>query len=311
MNNRPANILLFLAYFANIFFFGSSWIFNKTVLVEGASPLWAATMRQGIAAIVFIIIFLIKRPKLNLTKAHIKLIIMYGVFMMALGHIFTLIGQQHIDSGLASIIFSFFPLAVVLISAILLPKQEPLTLKKIFGTLIGLIGIALLFYTQNMLKGNGYQLLGIGFVLLSVIVNSIPNVIIKRDGEHLDSLILNTGGMLIASVLLFSSALIIEGKPDFVLTNRMIFSVLYLGIICSAAGFFLYFWLLRHVSVFRMAITAYMTPLVAVFLGYIFYNEILSLNHYIGMLLIFTGIFIAEFKIRTKLKNKPESIIKD
>lgn len=300
MNNRPAKILLFLAYAANIFFFGSSWIFNKMVLVEGAPPLWAAAMRQSVAAIVFILVFLIKRPKFKLTRSHVLLIVMYGIFMMALGHIFSLMGQQHIDSGLASIIFSFFPLAVILISAVLLPKQEPLTLKKLFGTLIGLIGIALLFYTQNMLEGNGKQVLGIVFILLSVTVNSIPNVIIKRDGRDLDPLVLNTGGMLLASLLLLASALIFEGKPDYEITRRMTFSVLYLGIICSAAGFFLYFWLLRHISVFRMALTAYMTPLVAVFLGYVFYNEILSINHYIGMIFIFMGIFIAEWKINNK-----------
>ena len=304
MSNRPAKILLFLAYIANIFFFGSSWMFNKMVLVEGAPPLWAATMRQGTAAIVFIIVFLIKRPKIKLTRSHIMLIVMYGIFMMALGHIFSLMGQQHIDSGLASIIFSFFPLAVILVSALLISKQEPFTLRKLLGTLIGLAGIALLFYTQNMLEGNGKQILGIAFILLAVLVNSVPNVIIKRDGRDLDPLVLNTGGMLLAAVLLFTSAFVFEGKPAFEITRRMTFSVLYLGIVCSAAGFFLYFWLLRHISVFRMALTAYMTPLVAVFLGYVFYNEILSLNHYIGMLLIFTGIFIAELKIRGSNANK-------
>ena len=297
---------IFTTFFALIFFFGSSWIFNKMVLVEGAPPLWAATMRQSIAAIVFLIVFAIKRPKLNLDRKKIKLIIMYAVFMMALGHIFALYGQQYIDSGLASIIFSFFPLAVILISAVLIPKQEPFTLKKLFGTLIGLLGIALLFYTQNMLEGNGMQALGIVFILVSVLVNSIPNVIIKRDGADLDPLILNTGGMLLASVLLTISAFSIEGVPVFALTKRMIFAELYLGIICSAAGFFLYFWLLRHVSVFRMALTAYITPLVAVFLGYIFYNEILSLNHYIGMLFIFTGIFIAELRMRNKKQGQAD-----
>jgi drug/metabolite transporter (DMT)-like permease len=300
MNNRPAKILLFVAYVANIFFFGSSWIFNKMVLVEGAPPLWAAAMRQGTAAIVFLIVFLIKRPKFKLTRSHVILIIMYGIFMMTLGHMFSLIGQQHIDSGLASIIFSFFPLAVVLISAVLIPKQEPFTLKKLFGTLIGLAGIILLFYTQNMLDSDGKQVLGIFFILMSVLVNSVPNVIIKRDGKDLDPLVLNTGGMVLAAILLLSSSFIFEGPPRFELTQRMLFAELYLGIICSALGFFLYFWLLRHVSVFRMALTAYMTPLVAVALGYVFYNEILSLNHYIGMLLIFTGIFIAEITNRRK-----------
>lgn len=277
------------------------------VLVEGAPPLWAAAMRQGIAAIVFLIIFLIKRPKFKLTRSHLVLIVMYGIFMMTLGHMFSLMGQQHIDSGLASIIFSFFPLAVVLISAVLIPRQEPLTLKKLIGTFIGLAGIILLFYTQNMLDSDGKQILGIIFILLSVLVNSVPNVIIKRDGRDLDPLVLNTGGMILAAVLLLISSFIFEGAPTFELTQRMIFAELYLGIICSALGFFLYFWLLRHISVFRMALTAYMTPLVAVALGYAFYNEILSLNHYIGMLLIFAGIFIAEFNVRMKSRIKTKA----
>ena len=274
------------------------------VLQEGVSPLWGAALRQSIAAVVFLIAFMIKRPKLNLTRKHIKLIVIYGVFMMALGHVFSFYGQQHIDSGLASIIFSFFPLAVILISAILIPRKEPLTLRKIVGTLLGFAGIVLLFYTQNMLSAGTVQLLGIAFVLMSVFVNSLPNVIIKRDGIELDPLILNTGGMLIASILLLSTAFIAEGVPSFALTKRLIFAELYLGIVCSAVGFFLYFWLMRHISVFKLALTAYITPLVAVFLGYVFYNEILSLNHYIGMLLIFTGIFITEFKMNSKFKIK-------
>ncbi|MCD6337674.1 MAG: hypothetical protein DRP93_04665 [Candidatus Neomarinimicrobiota bacterium] len=304
MSNRPAKILLYLAFIANIFVFGSSWMFNKMVLQEGVSPIWGAAMRQSIAALAFLIAFLIKRPKLNLTKQHIKLIVIYGVFMMSLGHIFSFYGQKHIDSGLASIIFSFFPLAVILISAMLIPQKEPLTLRKIMGTLLGFAGIVLLFYTQNMLDAGTAQLLGIAFVLMSVFVNSIPNVIIKRDGLKLDPLILNTGGMLIASILLLPTAFIVEGAPTFELTKQLIFAELYLGVICSAAGFFLYFWLMRYISVFKLALTAYITPLVAVFLGYIFYNEILSLNHYIGMLLIFAGIFITEFKKTGKFKIK-------
>ena len=304
MISRPAKILLYLAFIVNIFVFGSSWMFNKMVLQEGVSPLWGAALRQSIAAVVFLIAFMIKRPKLNLTRKHIKLIVIYGVFMMALGHVFSFYGQQHIDSGLASIIFSFFPLAVILISAILIPRKEPLTLRKIVGTLLGFAGIVLLFYTQNMLSAGTVQLLGIAFVLMSVFVNSLPNVIIKRDGIELDPLILNTGGMLIASILLLSTAFIAEGVPSFALTKRLIFAELYLGIVCSAVGFFLYFWLMRHISVFKLALTAYITPLVAVFLGYVFYNEILSLNHYIGMLLIFTGIFITEFKMNSKFKIK-------
>ncbi|MDZ7821702.1 MAG: hypothetical protein U5N26_07780 [Candidatus Marinimicrobia bacterium] len=40
MNKRPASVWLYLAFFVNILLFGSSWIFNKLVLEEGAPPIW-------------------------------------------------------------------------------------------------------------------------------------------------------------------------------------------------------------------------------------------------------------------------------
>ena len=300
MSNRPAKILLYLAFMVNVFLFGSSWMFNKMVLQEGASPIWGAAIRQSIAAVVFLIVYAIRRPSFKLSKRHWILVFLYGILMLSLAHIFVFIGQKHLYSGLSSIIFSFFPLAIVAISAILIPKKEPLTVRKILGTLIGLIGIVILFYTKGIIEPGTSITLGVVLIVLSVFVNAVPNVIIKRDGAGLDPLIMNTGGMLIASLILIPTAFIFEGVPTFALTKRLIFAELYLGIFCSSIAFFLYFWMLRYVSVFKLSLAAYMTPLVAVFLGYVFYNEILSLNHYIGMLLIFMGIFITELRMKNK-----------
>ena len=303
MNNKPAPIFLYLVFIVTVFLFGSSWMFNKIVLEEGVRPIWAATIRQSIGAIVFLLVFVIKKQKISIERHHIKLIIMHGVLMMALGHIFTFTGQQYISSGLSSIVFSFFPLAVVLISSVLMPKKEPLTAAKIIGTVIGFLGIIIIFYNKNILHTSNSSALGIIFILVAVFINAIPNVIIKRDGAKLDPLTLNAGGMLIGALLLLASAFIFEGTPVFTLTSKILFSELYLGIFCSALGFFLYFWLLRYVSVSKLSLSAYLTPIVAVILGYIFYNEILSFNHYIGVLLIFTGIFITEIKHYVKRKN--------
>ncbi len=304
MNTRPPLILLYLLFFVNVLLFGSSWMFNKIVLEEGASPIWAAAIRQSIAALVFLLVFFIKRPAVRLNKKQVRLIVFYGVFMMALAHVFAFSGQGHIGSGLASIVFSFFPLAIVIISSILIPKSEPLTVKKVAGTIVGLAGIVVIFYTRGGTEAEGSRVLGIFLILLSVFVNALPNVVIKRDGAELDPLVLNTFGFLIAAPLLLLFALIFEGLPGFAFTPKMLLSELYLGILCSALGFFLYFYLLRHISVFKMALSAYLTPVVAVMLGYLFFDEKLSIDHYIGMFLIFTGIFITE--IKHYVKRRPE-----
>jgi drug/metabolite transporter (DMT)-like permease len=274
------------------------------VLNEGAPPLWAAAIRQTVAALVFLIVLLIRRPSLRIGKGHLKLILLYGVFMMSLAHIFAFVGQQYIYSGLASIVFSFFPLAVILISAILIPEKEPLTWRKVLGAFLGIMGVTIIFSRGPEMEFNTAAGLGVLFVLLSVFTNALPNVIIKRDGRDLDPLVLNAGGMLTASALLLTIAFTVRGVPDFPFTRRLILAELYLGIFCSAAAFFLYFWLMRHISVFKLSLSAYLTPIVAVFLGFVFYNEILSRHHYIGMLFIFAGIFMTEFKHYARLLRK-------
>lgn len=296
--------MLYGAFLLCVLFLGSSWMFNKMLLEEGASPLWAAAIRQCVAALVLLIVFLIRKPRFTLSKRHLILIAIYGVFMMGLAHLFAFMGQQYIFSGLSSIIFSFFPLSIVIVSFIVIPAQEPLKPRKIIGTLLGLLGVVVIFYSRELIQKQESFLLGSTFILLSVFTNALPNVIIKRDGKNLDSLVLNTGGMVIGALFLIASALLFEGTPDFTFTPNMLFAFAYLGIFCSALAFLLYFWMLRHVSVFKLSLSAYLTPLVAIILGYIFYNEILSHNHYIGMLLIFAGIFITEIRGYGKHRTK-------
>lgn len=271
-------------------------MFNKIVLNEGAGPVWAAAIRQSIAALVFVAIFFIRKPKLHLGKKQIKLILLYGLCMMALAHVFSFMGQQYLYSGLASIIFSFFPLAVLFISFFLIPEQEALTVKKIAGSLIGLAGIVLIYYSKDIGRMEAVSAAGVLLILAAVFINAFPNVLIKRDGHDLDPLVLNTGGMLVAAVFLLPLALIIEGVPDFRFSPTLILSELYLGLFCSALAFFLYFWLLQRISVFKLSLSAYLTPLVAILLGRLFFAESLSINHYIGMLLILSGIFITGMK---------------
>ncbi|MDX9780817.1 MAG: DMT family transporter, partial [bacterium] len=193
---------------------------------------------------------------------------------------------------------------ILLISGVLMPRREPLTLMKILGSIIGFSGIILIFYSRDIALSDSTSWKGILLVLLAVFVNAVPNVLIKRDGKNIDPLILNVGGMLAAVLFLFPFALLTEGLPRFPLTPVLILAELYLGIFCSALAFFLYFYLLRKISVFKMSLSAYLTPLVAVFLGYVFFAEKLSVNHYIGMILIMTGIFITGIRHARKPRTK-------
>ena len=74
-------------------------------------------------------------------------------------------------------------------------------------------------------------------------------------------------------------------------------SVVYLGVFGSIVAFTSYYWLLKRVSVLMMSLVAFITPILALVLGWVFYNESLTTTHLLGSVLVLTGLFISQFEI--------------
>ena len=72
-------------------------------------------------------------------------------------------------------------------------------------------------------------------------------------------------------------------------------SILYLGLIGSAVGFPLYFYLLKKLSPERVAIVTLLTPVTALLLGTFLNNEPISSKVWFGTTLILTGLSIYEY----------------
>jgi drug/metabolite transporter (DMT)-like permease len=71
-------------------------------------------------------------------------------------------------------------------------------------------------------------------------------------------------------------------------------AVLYLGLAGSAAAFVMYYSLLRTMRASTLSTISYVTPLVAVFSGWIVLNESISLRVASGVLAIFVGLATIE-----------------
>lgn len=220
---------------------------------------------------------------------------MYGLIMIATVNAMTFWSMQYLSSSLTSIIFSIYPILIMLLSHVLL-KDDKMDTGKISGMLIGFIGVIILFYNKNLFTVHKQEFLGMFIMFISTVINAIPNVLLKKSIEKTDVLTLTGGGMFVGAAALWILALFFNGPPVFELNSTIILSELYLGIICSSAGFFLYFWLLKWMKVSTLSLTAYLTPIVAIILGLILYNEHLPLRQIMGMCLIFAGIYLARKK---------------
>ena len=77
--------------------------------------------------------------------------------------------------------------------------------------------------------------------------------------------------------------------------STAIFSILYLAVFGSIVTFTSYYWLLKRISVIILSLMTFITPIIALFLGWIFYNEQLTLNELLGSLLVLFGLLSANF----------------
>ena len=128
--------------------------------------------------------------------------------------------------------------------------------------------------------------------LLSPLAVVVGTTLVKRFGRDVSSTLLNRNGMVVGAVLRLSVAVIRERGAAVAWTPPAIASVLYLAIVGTVVTFSLYFWLLRSAPANRMALVAYVTPAVALFLGWAFAGEPLTISTLGGAACVLFGVLL-------------------
>jgi len=69
-----------------------------------------------------------------------------------------------------------------------------------------------------------------------------------------------------------------------------------MGVIASAAAFLVYYKLLKQMSAVSLSFTIYIIPLIALLVDYLIYGEVLRMRSLVGMIIIFSGIWLSQGK---------------
>ena len=258
---------------------------------EGVSYLIALTSRMTLGLIGIGVILIILKQRLSLERQALRTYIASGISMY-LSMMGVYWASQYIPSGWVSVIFGFSPIMTGLMAALIL-KEDAVTPVKLFGMVLGVIGLIIIF-------GNGYSsdmklFAGIMVVLGSTLVHSLSSVLIKSFNARLTGFTSSAGGLLVA-VPLFAITCLYNGQslPD-ELSARALGCILYLGIIASTFGFALYYYVLMRMDVGRVSLITLITPVSALILGNILNNEPVSASIVIGAGCITVGLIAYMF----------------
>lgn len=208
-------------------------------------------------------------------------------------------GSQYISSGFISVIFGLNPIITGIMAALWL-NERSLTPAKIVGVVLGIVGLIIIF-SQGIQFGN-HAVIGIAAVCLSVLLHSWSSVWFKKLKHNLTALEITHGGLLVSVPLYLLTWFVSQGTWPENFSQRGLGSIVYLGIFGSVLGFVLFFYILKHVDVSRVSLITLVTPVVALFLGYAFNNEVLNISIWTGTGLILLGMSLYQWS--DKLFNR-------
>jgi drug/metabolite transporter (DMT)-like permease len=248
----------------------------------------------------------IKNISLQTDKVAIRLYILMSFFSFVIPFGLVYWAQQFIPSGMAAVLFAVYPFWIVIFSHIRIPSDF-IGFFKIFGTVLGFTGIVIIF-SDSFAGDISNYLLGMFAVVLSGIMQAWIAVSIKKFGHHLHPLSMNFIPMVIAGISMLVIAFFTEDLSTLNFNQNAYLSILYLAFFGSVVTFTSFYWLIKHVNLVILSLVAFITPIVALVLGYFFYDEVLSTRHFIGAALVLTGVFWAN--LGNLLKLRKGSIIK-
>ena len=201
-------------------------------------------------------------------------------------------GAQYIPSGLISVLFGLTPIVTGVIAAIWL-QERSLTLSKLSGVFLGIVGLVIIFGTGIELKDGAVY--GIAAVLLAVLLHSISAVWVKALNAQLPALEVTNGGLLVAAPLYLGTWLLLGYNWPVDIPLRTALSICYLAIFGSVLGFIMYFYVLKYIDASRVALITLVTPVLALLLGQVLNNESIQPVVWLGTCCILLGMSIYQW----------------
>jgi drug/metabolite transporter (DMT)-like permease len=290
MNIRQGRLLIVIGYLLLCLIWGTTWAVIQIGL-QGIPPFSGVSLRFALAALVLLILAVSFGVKLGTSRRERLLWLVNGTLSFALSYGVVYWSEQWVPSALASVLFATYPLFVAILAHLLLPT-EPMRLVETFGIIAGFGGVAVIF-SEDLSSLGGAELPRAALVMLiSPLAAAISSVIVKRWGHGLHPFSLTAVPMGLAAGALGALALVFERERSFVWNAPSIAAVFYLAIFGSAVTFTLYYWLLARLPAKRMALIAYIIPVIAVLIG-VLRGEPLTSRLLLGSAVVVVGVALS------------------
>lgn len=287
--NRPMTSLEWAMLLALATVWGGSFFFNGMAVQE--LPVFTVVVsRVALAAVILLMVMRLRGERLPHDRRVWAAFFGMGLLNNAIPFSLIVWGQQHIASGVASILNASTPLFTVIL-AHLLTSDERMTVGKFVGVLIGFTGVAVMI-GLDALRDLDTGVIAQFLCLAGAVSYAFAGLYGRRFRAMGISPIVTATGQVIASSLIMLPLVMVLDRPWTLPPPSLtaIGALIGVAAISTALAYVLYFRILATAGATNLLLVTFLIPISAILLGTLFLEETLLPRHFAGMALIGAGL---------------------
>jgi len=294
MSKTTSKVLIVLAFIAIYFIWGSTYMLNK-IAVKELPPLMLSSFRFTTASILIFIIAKFMNLSLSITRKQLLNSAIVGFLFLVYGNGVFVWALKYLDSGFAALLAASQPLFVLLLMRIMDKKR--MKLKSIIGVVLGFVGMYLLV-CQKELSFNEESAIGVIMVLTCVLGWSYASIYVSKANLPSSYFISTAYQMLTAGIMLACFSLLLNEIWVFPIywSVETKWSIVLLIVFGGIVAFTAFNYLLKNVSPEKVATSAYVNPIIALFLGWYILDENLTMQSIFSAIILLTGVYFITSK---------------
>lgn len=298
--------MVIINYFIMCLIFGTTFLAIKVGIDAAAPPFFSAGVRF-LAAGLILFLWMVWRKKASFALLLRKEMLFTGIGL-TFGTFSTLYwAEQYVSSGIAAVLSATGPLMILILQMLIFHQKASGV--SLLGILLGFTGVILLVLPSLTVSVGLWWGIGCVAILIGEIFYSSGTLYSKKVIQSFPKespIALNAAQMIYGGVLLLLLSCFTEQVHSEVLVSpAAIGSLLYLIVVGSMVGHSLFYWLIAKTNPIFPATWLYVSPLIALTIGVLFYGETINWVTVLGGITVISGTIISNLDNLRRLLRKP------
>jgi len=242
-----------------------AWSLNWVVMkmaVHDVPPLWAVTMRTGLAAAVLFPVLYAKGLLKVPARTDYPIVLVIALFHMVAFAALMTVSLTYVSAGRAIVLGYTTPLWVAPAAYFFL--KETMTARQVVGSGVSVLGLLLLVGPIGQGWNAGHSVLGQVLPIMAAVSWSVSIVYTRAHRWKSTPLLLMPWQCLLATAVLGGLAFFLEGAPPFKIAPVALLALIFNGVVGTALGFWAMTVVNRRVPAGTAALGVLATPVLGI-----------------------------------------------